>query len=348
MSKKFRNFSLRLFPYSRRTALWLFFFLSLAGWMGCIIFRPRPWAATMLIREGFTKNAHKVNEALAKHVPEGIGMIADQQYSSNDRDAQLDVYFPQSAAASGEKLRVVVWTHGGAWVSGNKAQLSNYCRILAAKGFAVVSVNYSIAPEKRYPVPVRQLNAALRYLVDNAERFHIDTNALVLAGDSGGSHISAQTANCIVDSSYARLMGISPGISPSSLIGLVLYCGPYDAHHLNWEGEFGKFLKTVLWAYSGTRDFLNDPAFAPASVIGYVNKSFPPTYLSAGNKDPLAPQSQAMARKLLQHGVHVDTLFFPADYAPALPHEYQFNLDNEAGQLALSRSAAFVNALRKK
>jgi acetyl esterase len=54
--------------------------------------------------------------------------------------------------------------HGGAWISGNENQIAHYARILAARGFAVARVNYAIAPEARYPTPVRQVNAALGYL----------------------------------------------------------------------------------------------------------------------------------------------------------------------------------------
>jgi len=53
------------------------------------------------------------------------------------------------------------------------------------------------------------------------------------------------------------------------------------------------------------------------------------------------PQSIALADRLASRGVRVERLFF-ADYKPSLPHEYQFNLDNEAGRLALERSVAFL------
>jgi len=54
------------------------------------------------------------------------------------------------------------------------------------------------------------------------------------------------------------------------------------------------------------------------------------------------PQSIALADMLASHGVRVERLFFARDREPALPHEYQFNLDNEAGRLALAHSLAFV------
>jgi len=57
--------------------------------------------------------------------------------------------------------------------------------------------------------------------------------------------------------------------------------------------------------------------------------------LQLENADPLAPQSRMLAEVVTQHGVPVDTLFFPDDYAPPLAHEYQFDLDTEAGQTAL-------------
>lgn len=327
-----------------------FFFISLLsllviGIASCFVMNISPWPADMLIRKAFTKNALKVNTALEKHVPPNVTALLNQQYEGTSKDGLLDVYYPSSIENTNQTLKVIVWTHGGAWVSGNKDQLSNYCKILADKGFVVVSINYSIAPGKKYPTPVRQLNAALDYLVKNAKRFHINPDAIVLAGDSGGAHIAAQEANIIAVPSYAKLMGIDPSIPRSKLIGMILYCGPYNAQNLDLNGEFGKFLKTILWAYSGKKDFMTDTAFASASVINYVNKDFPATYISVGNKDPLATQSYNFAKALMKYSVKTDTLFFPATYTPDLPHEYQFNLDNEAGQTALAQSVKFLKGL---
>src|SRR5690606_23112788 len=69
---------------------------------------------------------------------------------------------------------------------------------------------------------------------------------------------------------------------------------------------------------------------------------FPPTFISAGNADPLLPQSQALAERLTALGVAVDRLFFPANYEPELPHEYQFDLETPASRLALARSLEFL------
>jgi len=111
------------------------------------------------------------------------------------------------------------------------------------------------------------------------------------------------------------------------------------------DGKFGWFVRAVLWAYSGTKNFSNDERFKLASVTHYVTAAFPPAFISSGNGDPLAPQAAALLRKLESLGVKVDSLFFPASYSPRLPHEYQFNLDIPAGQEVLSRMLVFIKPI---
>lgn len=235
--------------------------------------------------------------------------------------------------------------HGGGWIAGSKDGIASYLKVLAGHGYTTVGVEYSTGFGANYPKPVEQVNAALGYLVRNAAELNIDPDAIVLAGDSAGAQIGAQLAIITTDPSYALRMGISPTLSPERLAGILLHSGAYDVEQLNLEGEFGWFVRTVLWAYSGTRDFMNDERFRLVSVTHHITGAFPPSFVSSGNGDPLAPQAVALARKLETLGVKVDSLFFPADYSPPLPHEYQFNLDNPAGQKALGRTLAFVGAV---
>ncbi len=327
-----------------RRALWMLFGLLALGVAACTTLgiSPRPTAA--LIRLGFDKGGVAMSEALEKHVPAEVSAILDEPYDANDEDARLDVFHPARPGNTATALPTIVWVHGGAWVSGDKSQIANYLRILASKGFTVVGVNYSIAPRKTYPAQLGQINTALGYLKANAERLHVDSSRLFLAGDSAGAQIVAQLANIASVPSYARLVGIDPAIAPSQLRGVLLFCGAYDIARVDFSGVSGVFLKTVLWSYAGKKDFATNPAFAPASVLRYVTPAFPPTFISVGNGDPLAPQSYAMAQALAQQKVPVDSLFFAPERDPALVHEYQFNLDNEAGQQALERAVRFLSS----
>ncbi len=281
---------------------------------------------------------------MAQFVPENIETIGNVPYDENDKDAFLDAYFHKDSVKAKNKLPVIVWTHGGGLISGDKSQLSNYCKILAAKGYVVVSIDYTIAPEAKYPTPMRQLNKALACIAAHPEKFHADTACFVLAGDSGGSMISAATANIITSPAYAEMTKVQPGLNPTQLKGLLLYCGIYETDHLKTEGAFGSFLKTVMWAYFDTKDISGNAYAKTASVTHFLTGSFPPTFISAGNNDPLLPQSILLAEKLSALQVPLDTLFYPANHDPALGHEYQFTL-NDAGKLALERSVNFLRSL---
>lgn len=313
--------------------------------LGVIIFlsfRLSPYPSVWIIRYAFNKEAVRVNKELGKHVSNEIQTINNIHYDINDPDAFLDAYFhPDSVKAKG-MLPVIVWTHGGGLISGNKSQVSNYCKILASRGYVVIAIDYTIAPEAKYPTPIQQLNTALAYITSKPDTFHADTTFFVLAGDSGGSMISAASANVITSPAYAELTRIKPGLNPHQLKGMLLYCGIYEIDDLNTEGAFGSFLKSVMWAYFDIKDISNDAYAMTASVTNFLTRAFPPTFISAGNNDPLLSQSKILSEKLAAKGVQIDTLFFPENHEPPLGHEYQFNLD-EAGKIALDRSINFLN-----
>ena len=318
-------------------------FISILALAGIIFlaFKFSPYPSVWIIRYAFNKEAVRVNAALEKHIPDNIETTSNVHFDANDPDAFLDAYFQRDSVKAKNTLPVIVWTHGGGLISGDKSQVGNYCKILAARGYVVISIDYTIAPEAKYPTPIQQLNTALAYISSNAANFHADTSFFVLAGDSGGSMISAAAANVITSPSYADMTRVKPGLKSHQLKGLLLYCGIYEIDNLNTEGAFGSFLESVMWAYFDTKDISNDAYAKTASVTNFLTSAFPPTFISAGNMDPLLPQSKLLAERLSAVEVSLDTLFFPENYQPPLGHEYQFNLD-DTGKLALDRSIKFL------
>lgn len=307
-----------------------------------IAFQVSPWPNALVIRYFFDKGGTKMAASMEKYVPSGIASVKNQQYRPHDKDAKLDVFYPQSVVHTSTALPTIVWVHGGAWISGNKEAVDPYLQILAGQNYTTVGIDYTIAPNAKYPTPVVQTVAALKYLQQNAQRLHIDPNNIVLAGDSAGSQIAAQVATIITSPSYAHKIGIDAPIAASQLRATVLNCGAYDLTLPNYNGEDGKFLKTVLWAYSGSKDFLSDPVIKEASVADYVTKDFPTTFITAGNDDPLEPQSKEFAQVLGKLGVKTDTLFYAENHQPRLPHEYQFDLNTADGRQALARIKSFL------
>lgn len=303
-----------------------------------------PWPSVYVIRAIFDKGAAEASSKLDKHVPPGIA-TQTVQYDPTDKDAMLDIHRPVTTLPDAP---LIVWVHGGGFVSGRRGDITNYAKVLAGHGFTVVNVDYTIAPEATYPTPIRQVSKALAYLTANRENLRIDTRRIVLAGDSAGAQIAAQTAAITVNPDYAKRVGVTPGVSPDQIAGALLHCGVYDVTRMGEGGGIlGWFVQSTTWAYSGERNSEQSGGLATMSVASNITGDFPPTFISAGNADPLGPQSVSMANALESKGVAVTRLFFPADYSPALGHEYQFDLDTEAGRLALKRSTEWLNSLSR-
>jgi acetyl esterase len=304
-----------------------------------LLLTPRP--AALLIRRVFASAGAKTAAGLAKHAPTGVASFVDERYG-DDADMLVDIYRPGSA---GDPLPLLLWVHGGGWVGGSKEELAGYFKLVASKGYVVAGPRYSLAPEHRYPTPLRQMMLALEFLQIEAGRFHIDSSRIALAGDSAGAQIAAQLGGLVTTPGYSEAVGVAPTITPSQLRGLVLACGPYDLTLARQASSAAgrRFIEAVLWAYTGQRHFLDDEAASASwSITNHVTAAFPPALITVGSVDPIAPHSELLAATLRAHGVEADTLFFPDNHYPPLGHEYQFDLATDAGQLFLERLATFL------
>ncbi|HSX35029.1 MAG TPA: alpha/beta hydrolase [Candidatus Saccharimonadales bacterium] len=311
-------------------------------------FKLSPFPGAILIRTVFNKNGQQTLAALEKYTPSTpIDVLSNQRYQQGNKNALLDVYIPQSAKQANQALPVVIWTHGGAWVSGDKTDSGPYYKLIAAQGYVVVSVNYTLAPYKKYPAQINELNQAYGFVAANAARYHLNPGKIFLAGDSAGSQLSSQMAALITNPQYADEVGVHMSLKPSQLAGTILFCGIYKLAGLTEaDPKMPRILRwgddEVVRAYSGTRT-KSGPLITQMSPYYYVTKDFPATFISGGNADPLTnQQSKPLAEKLTGLNVPVTTLFYPANHTPSLPHEYQFTLDNADGQQALQRVLGFL------
>ncbi|MDX2776635.1 alpha/beta hydrolase [Streptomyces caniscabiei] len=335
-------------PWWKKLLFFLAWFVGVIITLGVIIwiaFQVSPWPSALLLRSAFEQNAQEQVAIMNKYVPaSGIDANYNISYRNNDKDAKMDVFTTADAAKADKALPTVIWVHGGGWISGSKESVAPYLKIMASRGYTTIGLDYSIAPEKQYPTPIIQVTEALKYINEHAAELNVDKNQIVLAGDSAGSQIAAQVATIITNPQYAKLMNMTPPIQASQLSAMLLSCGAYDLSlaNANDGSEGAQLIETFLWAYSGYKDFSKDTAIYPASVVEHVNKDFPPSFITAGNKDPLLQQSEVMAAKLKSLGVTTDTLFYPPNYTPELQHEYQFNLDISAGQNALNDILSFL------
>ncbi|UOQ90489.1 alpha/beta hydrolase [Agromyces endophyticus] len=323
--------------------------VGLVGWL--LSLTPGPSA--MAIRSLFERGGAETAAEMQKHVPDvPLDVLLDQHVGGDEDDStagdpsRYDVFSP---ADGDEPLPTIVWVHGGAWISGSSTDVDPYLRILAAEGYTTVGLNYSLGPEETYPTAVHQLNDALLELEARADDLRIDRDRIVLAGDSAGAQLASQLAALTTNPRYAQLLGIDPALDASQLVGVVLNCGVYDLDAMSeLTGLPAWGFRVALWAYTGKKDWSQGAAGSTMSTIDFVTEEFPPTYISGGNADGLTwLQSLPMRDRLVDQGVDVTELFWPADHEPALGHEYQFHLDGEDAQAALVETLEFLQGVTR-
>lgn len=305
-----------------------------------------------LIREAFNAEAARTLKAMRKHQPPvEVTSVEGLQYREGDPDALLDIHFPASAAASGESLPVVVWIHGGAWLSGSRQDAAPLFRLVAAEGYAVVAPDYALAPDAVYPEPLRQLSELRGWLERHGATYPLDPRRVFLAGDSAGAQLAAQLAAMGSNTQYADEVGVPGVFTPGIVRGVVLQCGVFDLRALadrrpGSSRLLGWGTATTVLAYARTRD-PESPLLAQMSPVNHLSAEFPPAWITGGNADPLtASHSVPFAARLQALDVPVTTLFWPDDHQPGLPHLYPFNLDSEEGQEALRSMLEFLRQHR--
>ena len=327
-------------PWYRRPSRILPIAAAAAGLAMVVVSIATPWPAALLIRAVFEKNAADTVKEMLPFVP-ATPLDARLAVPAGDGGQTFDVFSP---AGSTGPLPTVVWIHGGAWISGDSANVRPYVEIIAGHGYTTVALNYTVAPEARYPVAVEQLNDSLAYLLEHADELRIDPTRIVLAGDSAGANLASQLAVLATNPASAAELGIESALSPEQLLAVVLNCGIYDVSGVpDAPGIGGWGFREALWAYLGERDWVNSVGAAEMSTLDHVTADFPTTWISGGNGDPLtASQSKPLAASLSGLGVSVTEVFYPEDLEPALPHEYQFHLDSPQAQTALQSTLDFL------
>ena len=236
---------------------------------------------------------------------------------------------------------VIFWMHGGGWISGSAAQIDPYTRVLAAQGFTVASLDYTVAPDARYPVPVEQANAALAYLRTEAPRFGGDPTQIFLGGDSAGAQIASQVAALQTSSTLREQMHLTAALEPEHLRGVVLFCGFYDMSTVMRTGF--PALRTFGWAYLGRRAWVTHPRIEELSTVRTATSDYPDVYLTVGDGDPFEDQAYELDAVLRARGVDVTSRYWTGT-GENLPHEYQFDLDTAPGRTVLEDVVAFVEA----
>ncbi|TCP70715.1 alpha/beta hydrolase [Baia soyae] len=273
-------------------------------------------------------------------------IVKDIDYDSKFPDGTLDIIYPKNRTG---ETPTIFWVHGGGFVGGDKSSITGYAVELASHGYTVVNINYALAPKRKYPTPVLQLGEAYEYMKKNDKKYNVNLDRVYFAGDSAGAQISSQFVNIQTSNEYAKLNKIDAVVDPTTIKGMLLFCGPYNMPNLakmETSKKIQDFLRTTGWAYLGRKDWEGLPEVKIAAVLNHVTEKFPPSFITDGNKGSFEDQGRALAKALQSKGVYVDALFFDKKEFGELAHEFQFKMNTPAGQKTFNQVLEFLSKKR--
>jgi acetyl esterase/lipase len=222
----------------------------------------------------------------------------------------LDIYLPPTGKSS---YPVVVWIHGGAWMSNDKyadmGYMKNTLKGFIDNGYAVASIDYRWSTMAIFPAQIQDCNQAVEFLYQNAGKYKLDKDRIALIGFSAGGHL----ANLLGLSNNNTIKAFYPdGKKPHFKIKLVLdFYGPSDFSTLN--GNDSKDPRSPITLLLGGMVADNPDKAKKASPATYIDKNDPPFLIVQGEKDESVNPDQAisLSAKLKAAGVKNDLIIVP-------------------------------------
>lgn len=221
--------------------------------------------------------------------------LRDQVYSSPPGgDLTYDFFRP----ADDRVLPLVLFIHGGGWISGDKEMYREEALWLAPQGFACACISYRLAPLFPFPAAIVDVQRFLTHAREQADHLQIDPQRLIAVGNSAGGHLACMAGLCDED--------FETGAPVPKANGVVDICGIADLR--NPDTNHFAIANSFLEQFMGGPHFGNEEAWAKASPIVHVSPNDAPFLIIHGTEDDVVPvqQSRDLAAALQGVGVRAE------------------------------------------
>lgn len=247
-----------------------------------------------------------------------IGLISDVVYEQvpsrgySNVAMKMDILQPKGA----KNLPAIIYVTGGGFINANKDNGIQLRMHLAENGYVVGSINYRVAPTAKFPEPLEDVKAAIRYIKANAEKFGVDPERVGIVGGSAGGYLTAMAGTTSGTKTFDKGENLQAssevkaavdlyGLSDLTQIGSD-YSEEVQANHRSAGAT------EALWVngspvFGGTDGgILADKEAAElANPIHYITKKSAPMLLMHGTADTLVSPSQTdlLFQALQQKGI---------------------------------------------
>jgi acetyl esterase len=264
--------------------------------------------------------------------PEPVAEVTDTFVTGAAGRLPTRIYRPR---ATTHRKPLVVYYHGGGWVSGGLELVDRPLRKLAnATGAVIASVAYRLAPETRFPGAAEDCYAAVTDLRARAGEWGADLEQLVVAGDSSGGNLAA--AVCLMSRD-----GGGPAIASQLLIYPVMAPAagsPFVSYRDNAEGYLLTRASMLYYWDLYLSDARNTDSPYAAPLNAQDLSELPPALVITAEYDPLRDEGEAYASRLREAGVDVNAVRYDGFihgffWLPGVLDAFQYAVDDIAREL---------------
>jgi acetyl esterase len=251
----------------------------------------RPPFETLTPKEA--RAAYAQARVAAAPAPQEIKHVEDLRIEGPHGPIPLRFYKPEQE--SSEPLPLLIYYHGGGWLLGDLESHDTVCRHLANSAqCAVLSVDYRLAPEHKFPTAVDDAFAATAWAAKHANKLNIDPDRLAIGGDSAGGNLAV--AVCLIARSAK---------APKIRFQLLLYPALDFSFNTPSHQEFAEGFSLTRNALTWFRDHYlrkpSDEADIRASPLREQNfAGMPPACVLTAECDPLRDEGEIYAARLAQ------------------------------------------------
>lgn len=258
-------------------------------------------------------------------------------FNSKYENGKLDIIWYKEK----KSVPTIFWIHGGAYVGGDKKDITKYLTYIASHGYNIVNINYVLAPNEQFPAQLKQIDEAYRFIKKNEKKYKLELSRVYIGGDSAGGHIASQFTAIQMNKGYLPSAKIRQSVNPSTIRGVILLCAPYDVKAVaeNGSKQTRFIFNRVGWALFGDRNWKDKQEANESSLLHYVPKKFPAVFITDGNSGSFEEQGKEFA-KLMSKRTTVKQVFYPKEVK--LGHEYQFLMDTEPAQKTFKELVTFL------
>jgi len=249
------------------------------------------------------KSIHQIRTVLDKSTekwqskPIPFSTIKNMNIKIASNNVPVRVYTPDN----GKNLPLIIYSHGGSWVSGNLDVYDNVCRKLSKNSKAIViSVNYRLAPEHPFPAGLNDVYNVLQWVSKNAEKINGDSSRICVAGDSAGGNLSAAVSQMAHDKAGPHITS-QVLIYPSTNI-YQLNTKSWSYFGMDYDSTKENSQKLISLYVPRLED--RKSIYASPLLSKNIN-DLPNTLIITAEFDPLRDEGEAYGAKLKNAGVDV-------------------------------------------